>query len=342
MKKTVFTFLAFLILGNTLATVRRVNNNVGVELVPNIVYSAFKAAHDDSSPGDTIYIEPSNINYIFTDGISKRLVIIGNGYNIGTNAGLVNPLPQNTFESKVQGFESAGGGGLLKIKVGAQNSSLIGLSFQNSVVIECGDVLIERCQFIPNINLRLNSNNNLVKSCFTKQFGSTHGAIIGTGQNNTIENCILGDGVADLTGITVSQSVIDGISNITNGNFTNCIVNSSISGVNNTYAHCLKIGDTFPTPGINNNIENIVLADVFVVSNPLSGNGTQDKDYQLKVGSAAIGTGFGGVDMGAFGGATPYRLSGQPPVPVVTNLFLNATGSTTSGLTGSITIQSNN
>ncbi len=342
MKKTVFTFLAFLILGNTLATVRRVNNNVGVELVPNIVYSAFKAAHDDSSPGDTIYIEPSNINYIFTDGISKRLVIIGNGYNIGTNAGLINPLPQNTFESKVQGFESAGGGGLLKIKVGAQNSSLIGLSFQNAVVIESGSVVLERCQWIPNSSLSLNSNNNLIKSCFTKQFGTGFGTIVGSGQNNTIDNCILGDGVGNLVGLVVNNSFIDEISLVTNGTFTNCIVNGSISGTNNTFANCLKIGGTFPTPGINNNIENILLGDVFVVANPLSGNGTQDKDYRLKVGSPAIGSGFGGVDMGPFGGATPYRLSGQPPVPVITNFFLSTTGSTTSGLTGSITIQANN
>ena len=342
MKKTIFTFIVFFILGNAMATIRRVNNNVGVVLVPNLVYDTFKPAHDDSSPGDTIYIEPSNTNYTFTDGISKRLVIIGNGYNIGANAGLISPLPQNSFESKVLGFESAGGGGFLKIKVGAENSSLIGLSFQNSVFVECGNVLIERCQWLPNINLRLNSNNNLIKGCFAKQFGTLQGAIIGTGQNNTIENCILGDGVGNLVGLVVSHCFIDEISNVTNGTFTNCIVHGSISGTNNTFAHCLKIGGTFPTPGINNNIENILLADVFVVANPLSGNGTQDKDYRLKVGSAAIGTGFGGVDMGAFGGATPYRLSGQPPVPVVTNLFLNATGSTASGLTGSITIQSNN
>ncbi len=341
MKKAVFTFIAFLILGNASATIRRVNNNVGVQLVPNLVYDTFKSAHDDSSPGDTIYIEPSNSNYTFTDGISKRLVIIGNGYNVGANTGLISPLPQDTFESKVLGLESPNGN-FFKIKAGAENSLIIGLSFQNSVIIESGSVVLERCQWLPNTNLRLNSNNNLLKSCFTKQFGTFQGAISGTGQNNTIENCILGDGVANLVGLVVSQCFIDEISNVTNGTFTNCIVHGSISGTNNTFAHCLKIGGTFPTPGINNNIENILLADVFVVANPLSGNGTQDKDYRLKVGSAAIGTGFGGVDMGAFGGATPYRLSGQPAVPVIKNLFLNATGSTASGLTGSITIQSNN
>jgi hypothetical protein len=342
MKKTFFTFIALLFLCNSFATIRRVNNNVGVVLVPNLVYSAFKAAHDDSSPGDTIYIEPSANIYTFTDGISKRLVIIGNGYNIGTNAGLINPLPQNTFESKVSGFESAGGGGLLKMKVGAQNSSLIGLSFQNAVVVESGNVILERCQFIPNITLSLNSNNNLVKSCFTKQFGSTHGAIQGNGQNNTIENCILNDGVANLIGLTVNNCFVDEINGVTSGTFTNCIVNSTVSGSNNTFANCLKIAGTFPTPGINNNIENVPLGDIFVVANPQAGNGSQDKDFRLKVGSPALGTGIGGTDMGPFGGPTPYRLSGQPPVPVVTNFFLSTTGSTASGLTGSITIQANN
>lgn len=255
---------------------------------------------------------------------------------------MVSPLPQITLESKVLGFESAGGGGFLKVKVGAENSVFIGLSFQNAVLVECGNVLIERCTWIPNVAITLNSNNNILRKCFTKQFGSTHGAVKGTGQNNLVENCILGDGLENLVNPIVSHCFIDEINNVSNGVFTNCIVNSTISGTNNIFLNCLRIATTFPTPAINNNIENIALGDIFVVTNPMSGNGAFDKDYRLKVGSPAIGTGTGGTEIGPFGGSAPYRLSGQAPIPIITNFFLSTTGSTSSGLTGSVTFQSNN
>lgn len=49
--------------------------------------------------------------------------------------------------------------------------------------------------------------------------------------------------------------------------------------------------------------------------------GAFDEQYQLAEGSPAIGAGYQGVDAGAFGGDTPYQISGGgPPFPRVTLL----------------------
>ena len=66
--------------------------------------------------------------------------------------------------------------------------------------------------------------------------------------------------------------------------------------------------------------------NIFNASNPSSAsnlifisnaNSSYDSWSILKVGSPAIGAGLNGIDMGPRGGATPYKLSGIPNVPTI-------------------------
>jgi hypothetical protein len=50
------------------------------------------------------------------------------------------------------------------------------------------------------------------------------------------------------------------------------------------------------------------------------GGNSTDGQWQLKVGSPAIGAGEGGTDIGMFGGEYPYVLSGLPPIPAIYGL----------------------
>ena len=59
---------------------------------------------------------------------------------------------------------------------------------------------------------------------------------------------------------------------------------------------------------------------------------TTDKAYVLAAGSAAIGTGLNGVDMGIFGGVQPYVISGVPSIPRITRFQVPATATSASGL----------
>jgi hypothetical protein len=77
-----------------------------------------------------------------------------------------------------------------------------------------------------------------------------------------------------------------------------------------------------PLSANGNNLVSQPWAALFIAS------GSEDGQYQLAPGSAAIG---GGVkigsykpDCGAFGSTDPYKLSGIPPVPAIYGLILNS------------------
>ena len=114
MKKTIFP--AFLLLNlfislPSFATIHRVNN-AGVPAD----FTTWAAALAAAAAGDTIHLEPSGISY----GnllVTKQLVIIGNGYFLGQNAG----LQHNTAESKI---------GNLNPHSSGNGSTLIGLTIE--------------------------------------------------------------------------------------------------------------------------------------------------------------------------------------------------------------------
>ena len=334
MKKTVFTLIALLILLNSFATIRRVNNNSGIIAVTNLVYTSLDVAIGDASNGDTLYIEPSTTSYPLTGPLVKRIVFIGDGYQKGTNANLISPLSFSLNESVISTNFS--------INTGAANSAFLGLRINGEITVNTPNILFKRCSFnsfSSGGNLFLNSSANIVEQCFFNLGGFGHVDINGNGSGNIFKNCIMQDAMISQVNPLVDQCFLGGVQGIVNGTFTNCIVginNVYSVGTNSTFSFSIRIGSVFGTPG-SNNIENAVLANIFESSNP-----TLDKDYRLKVGSPAIGIGTTGQNIGPFGGTDPYRLSGQAGIPIVRNFFLSTTGSTASGLSGSITIQSNN
>ncbi len=86
----------------------------------------------------------------------------------------------------------------------------------------------------------------------------------------------------------------------------------------------------------NGNQQNVDMATVFI------GTGSTDGKWQLKGGSPAIGTGTGGQDIGAFGGPSPYVLSGIPPIPTIYDVVAPTVGTQQSGLPVRIKAKSRN
>lgn len=345
--KNLLTLLILVTSLSSYGTVRRVTNNIGTTPVPGLVYvnsltngssNAFNQVLVDAVDGDTIYIEPSTLTY-GNPQISKRLVIIGNGYEIGQNTSLISPLPQNVLESLFGNFS---------FSAGSQQSQIIGLRFTSNVNINTNEIRIKRCAF--DADLAFGSANCIIEECF---FGH-NGSIFSGGVNNIVRNCIIGEFIQSVNSVLFDQCYINSFSSsfVTNCTFTNCIINTIPANcpLTNTFSFCIKIGSgtTFPVPGINNNIEGVEMSELFVVPNPYPGSSPftiRERNFRLRTetpASPATGAGNNGQDIGPFGGSNPYRLSGQAPVPVVTNFFLSSTGSTVTGLNGSITIQSNN
>jgi hypothetical protein len=65
-----------------------------------------------------------------------------------------------------------------------------------------------------------------------------------------------------------------------------------------------------------------------------------DGRWEMKAGSPALGSGSGGVDCGAFGGSTPYILSGVPNLPHIYEADVPASATSSSGLQVSIKVKS--
>jgi hypothetical protein len=108
----------------------------------------------------------------------------------------------------------------------------------------------------------------------------------------------------------ILHNVLKGNLRIRNGVFKNNILRKGDFNHGNVdYQYNISSSDVFGTE--NGNQANVDMNTVFVNSE------SSDGQFQLAEGSPAIDAGENGVDIGMFGGMTPYVLSGIVPLPTV-------------------------
>ncbi len=331
MNKTLLLVVSLLLLVclNTTAKIWRVNNIVGIAAD----FTALQAAHDAAAAGDTLHIEGSPNSYSSLN-ITKRLVIIGPGYYLDENP--------NT-----QAFAQTARVGNFNFQPGSSGSIVMGIDFySNTVYVYTNDIIIRRNRFCApsgntfdysmglvgiyynaNIGTSAPVNNVIISENFGVRvdinYAST-GVLItnnyigyhGYGGDNTTGQCL----VFQANAVAIVQNNIFRRGRITayNSNFSNNImVAGTFEGTGNLVSNNLSNAAQF---GITNgNQANVVMTNVFV------GTGTgisSDGQWKLKAGSPAIGAGYGStaqnpIDVGIYGGATAYKLSGQPPIPAI-------------------------
>lgn len=327
-----FSLIALLLLAtNALATVRTVSNNPQIPAA----FSTIAAAITASAAGDSIYIVGSPTKYGVTITINKRIVLIGPGYFLGAtqNANVngaymdyivfgsgsegslvtgisvysftINANVSNITIKSCAAGEAWGTNGFSTVTIGAACSNIYILqSILNSVIVFDGGG---------------NQNNILIKNCFTKSFNSL--PVSATGilydqcrmkaffgvppNNNVIYNAVISNSIIEDTGFAGNSSFVN-----------NIFSNNAVAAGN---------GNQLSVP-----ISSVILG----------GTGNLDVREQLKPGSPAIGAGTTGQDIGPFGGATPYVLSGIPSIPAVTGLTIPASAATT--LPVNVKFRSNN
>ncbi|RZK93195.1 MAG: hypothetical protein EOO62_32275 [Hymenobacter sp.] len=307
-------------------TIRRVNNT-GVSVTGVNVYSTLQAAHDAASSGDIIYLEPSNITYGALTCV-RPLTIIGNGYYLSQNTGLQVDIRESIVDAITFANGSAG-------------SRITGCNITGTLSIGASTITIERNRLSTSYtyigyNPAIGSvgvtgivyRQNIVENGYLVYLypGSTAATAI---SNINIANNILTGGISSsgqytrMSNILISNNVIGSIANpnsqygidADNAVIKNNILTYTGTGMNfpprnNAYSYNIAGNSAFGTA--NGNQQNVSAANLFV-----GGTASTDGAYQLRVGSPAIGTGESGVDVGAFGGAVPYRLSGIPNVPTI-------------------------
>jgi hypothetical protein len=346
MKKSL-SILAFSLLVSAAsnATLWRVNNIAGV----NANFTTLSAAVTAASAGDTIYVEPSPTSY-GSASISKKLIIIGNGY-FNTSGFYTNNsgLQAKMMSSMVGGITFA---------AGSEFSTIMGCHMHvgNSVAILASNITVKRNYVegyvylgnlqganyvnVTNIDIR---QNVIGQGIFTTQFSTNSGAVGITNVN--IQNNIISTYYymqfqlpVGISGFIMNNSLNSPYYNIDVYNFqvnNNIMTGGNFAANNNVFFNNIATNTTFGNA--NGNQQNISTTALFTNY----GTGMADTSYILNPTGPGIGTGFGGANVGPFGGPDPYKLSGIPPVPTIYLLSAPAT-TTTSTLPVTISTRSNN
>ncbi|GAA4503761.1 hypothetical protein GCM10023172_29210 [Hymenobacter ginsengisoli] len=295
-------------------TIRRVNNT---GITGTNIYADLPAAYAAAAAGDIIQVEPSGTAYSGI-AVNKNVTIVGPGYFLdpSQNAGLqANPLPATVSTIEVQ--------------AGGANAYIAGLTISGTFYIEASNVTVQRCnigtlyvngsnqigtpQTLTNVIIRQNYINQVYAYYSMDNILFTNNIFVSSinipaSYNGGFYNNVL------LASATLNNLFV------TNNYFT-----ASPGGAGNTFNNNIS-AQAFTTayPNVNGNLANVPQSSVFVLA---PGATAFDAWYQLKAGTnPARGTGQGGIDVGAFGGTTPYKLGGLPNIPAIYQEALTISG----------------
>lgn len=305
------------------ANLIRVNNNPDYATA----YTTLTAAVAAANSGDTIYVEPSPTIYdnnVGTIGITKKLVIVGNGFFLGYNPGL-----------QVRSNDSQVWPDIL-FQSGSQGSVITGINIQNTVSVLTDNITIKRCA---------------INRCYVGYYAGT-GQQVNTTQTRILESFLWGpndalnsDNSVNNTALIIQNNIFDfafgntvrfsagdqGIFenntvrftvNFNNSvfNFVNNLVQYGLNNYSNIsadYNTCSCTSD-FPTGA--NNTSGVPWSSLF-----LSG-GSGDQAYRIDPAGPAANTGYYGNDddRGALNnapGRSSYRLGAVPEFPSIYKLL---------------------
>ena len=303
-------------------------------------YTVLQTACDAAASNDTIYIHGSENNYGSVT-ITKPLVLIGTGVNAQKRFKFSSSVNGITIGWNASTTQNGGGSKIFGLDIGTLNIS----DSPNSSGIK--NVLIQRNRISTiyvsgyRVSTNININNNVISSV------SMNGKSIYL-KNNVILGGVQG-GEKDFVGtLVVAHNVIYAHCYMARASVYNNIFYSSSSEVFQSCEYTsitrnLIIGKINYTNanivfGTNTGGENILNEDpLFVDVNtdlysysytyPTTGPFV---DYHLGVGSPAIGAGIGGVDLGIYGGDTPFfegtsedgrnRYFPMPAIPVILDM----------------------
>jgi hypothetical protein len=316
-------------------------------------FTNLQAAHDGATAGDTLYLIGSPVNYISQKvTITKKLIIIGPGYFLNENP--------DTQTNVASAFLNNGIGGVceeLEFGPGSEGSVLMGIEIIGRLVVRANNVLIKRNHIRQEVGCNLSqvninaSNVLFVQNYVDGNLNNTSFAVVDVtaGQSGIVvannylfHSCTgCGGGVAALispptSSLEVSNNIFVGGINVANAIVQNNFFNSDNSFTASASIVRNNIHTNGYLPAGNGNINSSSLGLRFVDT------GSTDGRWKLKPTSPGLGAGFGGVDVGIFGGPEPYVLSGIPPIPTIYSLTAPAVGEKNTGLPIQIKVKSNN
>jgi hypothetical protein len=349
-----------LLLNTSIAqTIRRVNNNPGVTGVN--VYTTAQAAHDAAVANDILMIEPSSTSYGDLT-LTKPLKIYGNGYLLNINTEL--KADQRSSKVDYVFFDTGSGGSQM---AGIDVVSYVSVSDSRSISINgVSNVTIYRCR-INNSGSLVFSNKNKAGTTSTSisnffisnNFIASHlsvtvtagytvsNALVNNNIFNLVNNNIFNNGIyagnnVQVQNWIVRHNTIYNAVNLANSVFENNIQHGVVSAASNIFDNVALTNNITAGSGFSGGSGN---QNNYAVSSEFIGTGagiSDDEQYQLKTGSPLKTAGSAGTEVGAYGGATPYVVSGIPAIPSITSMNYTSTGSNSLPLQVTISVKSNN
>ena len=309
-------------------SLHRVNNNIDFDAD----FSTLQAAVTAASDNDTIYVEGSAINYEGAT-IDKPLTIVGPGFFLSEN-----PETQANNTSATINTEIA-------FTSGSEGSAIMGCDFLfANLIISVSDISVIR-NHLYQIEFTGTSNNIVVIQNYVY---ANINAGTGVITNTIISNNIIGGAIyaQNTSGPLIVSNNVFWTTNWAypidchNASIQNNIICFEFSTINlntgNTISYNILAEDGTNANGNQYNVDmDLVFAD-YDGSLDLSSDGK----WKLTAGSPALASGSGGVDCGAFGGSTPYILSGVPNLPHIYEADVPASATSETGLQVSIKVKS--
>lgn len=305
------------------AKVWRVNNN-GV----SADFTTAQQAADGAAAGDTLYFEGSGASYGDMN-ISKKLVIIGPGYYLDKNGTYyLNNNTASIGNVNLQKSPLASAASSVIMGVSISNLSIAAdniLIFKNWIqklnFTDAADGVKIQQNFIQNGNINITNSKNLV---FKNNIvlGCSFQGIVNTTYNHNITNNLF---VTSQLQQNSYDAWVRGVIFINNIFYNSNLINPGDNFMNNN----ITDGSWLPQSPGDGNQNNVSMSSIMYMSYSSSPDG----QYQLMPApNAARATGMGGVDMGPFGGDTPYVLSGVTPIPSIYYLNTSGVGTNQGGL----------
>jgi hypothetical protein len=344
--KKIFLLLtsSLLLMINASAKIWRVNNT-GVPAD----FTTAQTANNSGSVlnGDTLHFEASGASYGGLT-LTKQLIIIGNGYLLGTLGANANPdLQANPATSLLSS---------VTITTGSNGAVLEGLTLSSTLLVTSGvsNIIIRRNR-LANVTLGLCSNVQVLQNYIDNV---ANASISGDGSpatnlqinNNVISNAINQGATSngDFRNNIISSASSFGVSNLTGFSVWNniCVNTHTVNMTSCDSRSNIGVAGQFGT--LNGNQSSVVMTTVFEDFGNTNANFSEDSRWQLKAGSPAIGAAWNGVstggDCGIFGTSATgisYVLSGIANVPSIYKLAAPTTV-TTNTINITISTRTNN
>jgi hypothetical protein len=307
-------------------------------------YNNLQTCVDAAANGDIIIVQGSGTNYGDVL-VAKRLTIMGPGYflnqNPQTQAVLASAKLNSIYfkdgssGSILEGMDVVGstsyGYGVGACWAGSSNSYSIKI---DSATITC------IANFWTDWIQISNSTGSIIKGCY----------------GNSIY------GYTNISDLHVDNSIFSQLY-VNNASVTNCLFYYGLNAGANCVDNCIFKNNiisnsagyfSFGTSSFSNNIftvdplganagNNLVNIDpaTLFVGYPNQGGNSLDGKFRLKSNSPAIGNGEGGIDIGPFGGSSPYQLSGISLHPNIWFVNMPTIGTSGGGLQVQVKVNAN-